>query len=412
MPADSAGNCNNTYFLLEVILAEPRRTLFEAHQRAGNATVVQGIRRFVDSVVMSTNGLMSLGLSTGPAETEAEAAILRRILAEAVSILGDALEAGEPTPIEVRSAVDTCHAGIAAGLEASAIDPLATACFSATRGYTAHSRTLAAEQRAQVAALVAMVQEAVATIAGSQTTLHETLTGSAARFEQLARIDNVKEIQARLVEEVATLKRLAIERQTSWEQKFQDFGRRLTGLETQLDCIRREAAIDPLTNVANRRTFERACREWMGPNRPRFVMAMTDVDDFKAINDRYGHGVGDRVLVKVAETLARCLRADDLVARIGGDEFAVLAATLTLQQAQARFAGIVKAVAAACQPLTPDGSTPSVSIGIAEVSAGDTPESLQGRADAALYEAKRSGKGRLVAKASPFIRDLMKRRRA
>jgi diguanylate cyclase (GGDEF)-like protein len=150
----------------------------------------------------------------------------------------------------------------------------------------------------------------------------------------------------------------------------------------------------------------------MGPNRPRFVMAMTDVDDFKAINDRYGHGVGDRVLVKVAETLARSLRADDLVARLGGDEFAVLAATLTLQQAQARFAGIVKAVGAACQPLTPDGSTPSVSIGLAEVSAGDTPESLQGRADAALYEAKRSGKGRLVAKASPFIRDLMKRPRA
>ena len=74
-------------------------------------------------------------------------------------------------------------------------------------------------------------------------------------------------------------------------------------------------------------------------------MAMTDVDDFKAINDRYGHAVGDRVLVTVAETLARCLRPDDLVARLGGDEFAILAATLTLQQAQGRFAAIVNAVA-------------------------------------------------------------------
>jgi diguanylate cyclase (GGDEF)-like protein len=97
-----------------------------------------------------------------------------------------------------------------------------------------------------------------------------------------------------------------------------------------------------------------------------------------------------------------------VVARLGGDEFAVLAATLTLKQAEARLPIIGRAVQDACKALVQDGTSPSISIGVAECSAGDTLESLQQRADAALYEAKRNGKGRLAAKASPFIRDLRK----
>jgi predicted signal transduction protein with EAL and GGDEF domain len=75
-----------------------------------------------------------------------------------------------------------------------------------------------------------------------------------------------------------------------------------------------------------------------------------------------------------------------------------------------RFAAIGRAIQNACQPLAPDGAGPSVSIGVTESSAGDTLESLQERADAALYHAKKNGKGRLAAKESPFIRDLLKHR--
>ena len=359
---------------------------------------------------LSVLGLSRVGTQTA---TEPEAAVFRRILAEAFAIVADAIDAGDgTTPADVTSAVDTCRTGVATGLDATILDPLAAECFKSTRGFVALARGRATEQRAQVAALVAMVQEAVATIAGSHHSVDETLNASAKRFERLAHIDSVREIHAQLVTEVSTLKRMAIERRASWAKTFKDFDNRLTGLETQLDSTRREAAIDPLTNVANRRTFERTCREWMRPNRPRFVMAMTDVDEFKAINDRFGHAVGDRVLVTVAETLARSLRPDDLVARLGGDEFAILAAGLTLQQAQGRFKDIVNAVRIACRPIIPEETTLSLSIGIAEFSAGDTPDSLHKRADVALYEAKRNGKGRLVAKASPFIRDLLKGRHA
>jgi diguanylate cyclase (GGDEF)-like protein len=165
--------------------------------------------------------------------------------------------------------------------------------------------------------------------------------------------------------------------------------------------------MDPLTNVPNRRTFERTCREWLQPGRLGFVLAMADVDDFKRINDEHGHAAGDRLLVAVAETLGRSVRSDDLVARVGGDEFAILVGGLTLAQADRRLGAVGKMVQEACRLVVPGGVVPSISIGLAECSAGDTLESLRQRADAALYEAKRNGKGRLVTRESPLIRDLM-----
>jgi diguanylate cyclase len=360
---------------------------------------------------VSVSHLVSLGLNADRCGAqpiaEAEAAIFRRILSDALEVLASVIEAGDSVPPDVGATLTDCRGGISGGLSGVAVDPLAALCFTSVRRLTSHARGCATLQRAQVTALVAMVRDTVATIAGSQNSVVETLTESAERVDDIARLDNLQEIQARLIEEVAALKRLAIERRQSWERTFEEFSGRLTGLETQLDTTRREATTDPLTNVANRRVFDRLVRTWMEPHHPPFVLVVTDVDDFKAINDRHGHTVGDQVLIAVASTLTQSVRPGDLVARLGGDEFAILAAPLTLQRAQTRFEDIVGAIASACRPFVGDASTPTVSIGIAEYSAGDTAESLQQRADQALYEAKRSGRGRVVGKPTPFIRDLV-----
>jgi diguanylate cyclase (GGDEF)-like protein len=308
------------------------------------------------------------------------------------------------------AAIDRCRSELAMGATPDVVDPLARACFEATRNLALLAKNRGAEQQAQIATLVAMVREIVAAIAGDQANLDQSLAGSAERFSRLVHVNNLHQIQAQLFQEVATLKRLTLERRAAWERTFKDFGSRLSTLETQLDHTRREAAVDPLTSVANRRTFERTCREWLEPNQPGFLMAMVDVDAFKAINDAHGHAVGDQVLITVATTLEHSLRAGDMVARLGGDEFAVLARGLTLAQGETRFASIGRAVQDACRGLVEDGLAASISIGLAECSAGDTFSSLQLRADAALYEAKRTGKARVASKAAPLIRDLMKPR--
>ena len=348
--------------------------------------------------------LVALKLAVSGAGLASEADVLRRTLDDALATVSELVSATDAS--EIASKIEVCRTDLAAGLRADAVEPRATACFELARAMAVKARGRAADQRTQITALVAMVRETVATIAGDQASFHDSLTQSAERFKRLSQVDDLHSIQAQLAEEVAVLKRISLERHASWDRTVQDFGARMSNLESQLDHTRREASLDPLTNVANRRTFERTCREWLGPNRAGFVMAMVDVDDFKAVNDHHGHAMGDRVLSVIAETLVRSLRGDDLVARLGGDEFAVIAPGLTLRQAESRFGMIGRGVQKACSELVQDGAAPSISIGLAECSAGDTFESLQERADAALYQAKKSGKGRLATNESPLIRDL------
>jgi diguanylate cyclase (GGDEF)-like protein len=121
--------------------------------------------------------------------------------------------------------------------------------------------------------------------------------------------------------------------------------------------------------------------------------------------------VGDRALVAVAQALKNSVRAGaDVVARIGGDEFAVLVADLNLRQAESRLRMLSASLAAVKFETPKDAPLKlTLSIGVAECSAGDTPQSLMERADAAVYEAKRLGKNRVVTKTKPTLRDLLKR---
>ncbi len=359
-------------------------------------------------------GIVALDLSgklhagTSPAAGEPECTALHQTLDDALATIAAVLAAaGDLVPIaDAVSAVGECRAQLSAGAAPDVVDPLARACFESTRSIAAHARTRAAEQREQIASLVAMVHDTVSTVAGNQDTLEQALSGSADRFERIAEAGSIQQMQALLATEVTTLKRVTLECRADWERTSHEFGHRLASLESQLDSTRREASVDPLTNIANRRAFQEAFQDRLTPAKQSFIIAMIDVDNFKTINDQCGHAVGDQVLTTVASALTGALRSDDLVARLGGDEFVVLAAGLTLGQAEMRFNGIGRAVRDACGPLLPDGIAASISIGIAEQSAGDTADSLQQRADAALYEAKRGGKGRVASKAAALIRDL------
>src|SRR5262249_32623042 len=93
-------------------------------------------------------------------------------------------------------------------------------------------------------------------------------------------------------------------------------------------ALRHDAAHDPLTGLANRKEFtDQVNRELTRRNRSAIMFC--DLDQFKAINDRFGHAQGDRVLVEVAKRLRDCVRATDRVSRLGGDEFVILLRSTT-----------------------------------------------------------------------------------
>lgn len=160
------------------------------------------------------------------------------------------------------------------------------------------------------------------------------------------------------------------------------------------------ARIDPLTGLLNRRAFDEQARGLVSTAqrglRPLSVL-MLDVDHFKAINDRHGHERGDQVLVAVAERLRQNSRAGDLLARWGGEEFLLLLPETTLAQALALGERIRAEVAERPTRYQQQDIRTSVSLGVAELRAEQGLSTLIQAADAALYQAKNSGRDRVCA---------------
>jgi diguanylate cyclase (GGDEF)-like protein len=169
--------------------------------------------------------------------------------------------------------------------------------------------------------------------------------------------------------------------------------------ERLVGALQEQARVDALTGLVNRRVFEEALATTAGgPRSPGAALVLIDVDSFKSINDAHGHPVGDEVLVHLAGVLREQVRADDAVlSRLGGDELAVLLPRCTRDVAARRGAELLDAVRA--RPLAlPDGTLValSISVGVAHVPGpGTDAHGLYSAADAALYAAKRGGRGRV-----------------
>lgn len=168
--------------------------------------------------------------------------------------------------------------------------------------------------------------------------------------------------------------------------------------ETITSDLRKLAETDHLTNTFNRRSFlklfEGAVSAANRRQSPLSVL-LIDLDHFKRINDTYGHGVGDNVLRHFVAIAASCLRAEDILGRIGGEEFSALLPDVGPEDAQliAERLRIRIAELAFNGPQGPIHLT--VSIGIAQCLPGETPEKTLHRADAAMYRAKESGRNRV-----------------
>ncbi len=170
----------------------------------------------------------------------------------------------------------------------------------------------------------------------------------------------------------------------------------------QIEALKTAVRIDGLTQLANRAYFDEKLQEMIQLHQryqDPFALMMIDVDHFKTINDTHGHQAGDRILKGVAFKIKATLRESDFLARFGGDEFALVLIKASLKPAVDIAGKICINVRESRFLLDGTEFKVTLSIGVAEVHADDTPETLLRRADDALYLVKQRGRDGAEAKA-------------
>lgn len=196
----------------------------------------------------------------------------------------------------------------------------------------------------------------------------------------------------------------AEQRNLKLQQQIQYMEQESDQLKQKLSENRQKLMFDSLTGVRNRLSYEEILEQELSRYaryREVFCYALLDIDHFKRINDEYGHNAGDKALQIVARMLAQNIRKTDFLFRIGGEEFVLLLPKTSLENAAPLVEKIRKSVGQANFHFKQQKVTISLSAGVSNIAPGDNAESIYERADQALYQAKNTGRDRmLVARSS------------
>ena len=161
------------------------------------------------------------------------------------------------------------------------------------------------------------------------------------------------------------------------------------------------ASTDPMTELLNRRSFFDICDRIMSrciKNKQPLSCLIIDIDYFKAINDTYGHDIGDKVIQAIAKLMHENVRTGDFIGRMGGEEFAVLMPNTDMQSAYQISDRLRENIAKYKMSVQGKSVSVTVSIGLASLKEGDKDiHTILKRSDTALYEAKESGRNRVCS---------------
>jgi diguanylate cyclase len=247
--------------------------------------------------------------------------------------------------------------------------------------------------------VMAMVDAAI----GSASSYSESLADATSRLGHAKDRDALRTIVETLVQGASEMQR----NNQTLEERLNASKQEINQLQENLEVVRTESLTDPLTGLANRKLFDQSLEKAIDLTNDRsepLALMMTDIDHFKAFNDTWGHLTGDQVLRLVAMSVKQNVKGQDVAARYGGEEFAVILPNTVLRSALTVADHIRRAVMSKELMKRSTGQNlgrVTISIGVAQLHRGDTPQSLIARADACLYAAKRNGRNRVICETDP-----------
>jgi diguanylate cyclase len=248
--------------------------------------------------------------------------------------------------------------------------------------------------------IIDLLTKGMASVDAENQIFNQKIYKQSEKIEKITLLDDIKKIKTALKHEIEKVRETIREKQTKDREQLEVLTRQVEALNVDLEKAKEESMKDGLTGVYNRLAFDRYMKNLEERNtvtQQPFSILVLDIDDFKVINDTYGHTIGDRVILALIQKCTKVIRKEDFLARYGGDEFVIVLPNASLKNASKKAGSICKSVAATRYALSDvkEGLNLSftVSIGVSAYEKGDTTAAVTDRADNALYLAKKSGKG-------------------
>lgn len=249
--------------------------------------------------------------------------------------------------------------------------------------------------------IIQLLSDGLAEVGDGNTSHDRVILEKGARLEVAAQLGDLVKLREVIAREVAGLRKAVADKQARDRAQTAALAGEVERLRRDVDRARSAAATDPLTGAANRAAFDRELGrlcDLAASGGDGFALLLVDVDHFKAINDTHGHPVGDRVLLALVGFCREAVRRGDLVARWGGEEFALLLPSASRRIGARKAQQLVDGLAERTWSVGADGATVrfTVSVGVSAWKSGDDAAALVARVDQALYQAKRAGRNRVV----------------
>ncbi len=268
-----------------------------------------------------------------------------------------------------------------------------------------HQHAYIADREKELRDIIDLLTKAMASLDVENREFYNRVHDQSEKMEKITRLDDIKKIKSALAHEVNQMREIVDIKKDQDRRKVQLLAGQVDSLREELEKTRAKSMTDGLTGVYNREAFDEVLADLIERSRvmnTSFSLLLLDLDDFKKINDTYGHLIGDRVLMAFSQKCRSAIRGDDYLARYGGEEFAILLPGANLNNALKKGRQICDTIASARYATSTEQNddylSVTVSIGVTAFHKKDTPEQVIERADKALYKAKRGGKNRVVGR--------------
>lgn len=361
-----------------------------AHQHAHGVPaedVPRLVPRFVDAVAAIDREL---------AEEHKVKAGLQRLLA----LLCDNMKSLSPEEAWLAGQLEPIRALLAGPIHSQQLAE-AEARLSQVIGQQAGARRSLQEAKLALKEMLATLIERIGSMGTTTGRFYEQVGAYQAELEKATDFETLSRVIKGLLADTQTVRadiQQSRDELQNARRKVEAYEQRVKQLEKELLTVSTLVQKDPLTHALNRRGLEEAFRvETARAQRyaTPLSLAMVDLDDFKALNDSLGHLAGDRALVHLLAVMQAALRPTDVVARLGGEEFALLFSATDLDDAVAATERVQAELKA--RPFEHDGASRVITFsgGVTRWVPGETLERAIERADEAMYRAKRAGKDRI-----------------